>query len=105
MVMAYIMFVNPAILSFVGVPALAGQGPPFAAVQAATCLVAGMLTIAMGFTTNYPLALASGMGLNAVVAFQLIAGLKLPWPAAMGAGLDFSVFARVGVVTAVMSIF
>ena len=84
MVMAYIIFVNPAILSFVGVPALAGQGPPFAAVQAATCLVAGMLTIAMGLTSNYPLALASGMGLNAVVAFQLIAGLKLPWPAAMG---------------------
>ena len=83
-VMAYIIFVNPAILSFAGVPALAGQGPPFAAVQAATCLVAGVLTIAMGLFTNYPLALASGMGLNAVVAFQLIAGLKLPWPAAMG---------------------
>ena len=83
-VMAYIIFVNPAILSFAGVPALAGQGPPFAAVQAATCLVAGVLTITMGLFTNYPLALASGMGLNAVVAFQLIAGLKLPWPAAMG---------------------
>src|SRR5215472_7778360 len=84
MVMAYIIFVNPAILSFEGIPALAGKGPPFAAVQAATCLVAGVLTIAMGLFTNYPLALASGMGLNAVVAFQLIAGLKLPWPAAMG---------------------
>src|SRR5438093_5567786 len=84
MVMAYIIFVNPAILSFAGVPALAGQGPPFAATQAATCLVAGVLTIAMGLATNYPLALASGMGLNAVVAFQLVAGLKLPWQAAMG---------------------
>ena len=83
-VMAYIIFVNPAILSFAGVPALAGQGPPFAAVQAATCLVAAVMTIAMGLATNYPLALASGMGLNAVVAFQLVAGLKLPWPAAMG---------------------
>jgi AGZA family xanthine/uracil permease-like MFS transporter len=83
-VMAYIIFVNPAILSFAGVPALAGQGPPFSAVQAATCLVAGVLTIAMGLFANYPLALASGMGLNAVVAFQLVAGLKLPWPAAMG---------------------
>jgi adenine/guanine/hypoxanthine permease len=84
MVMAYIIFVNPAILSFSGIPALQGQGPPFAATQAATCLVAGALTIAMGLATNYPLALASGMGLNAVVAFQLIAGMKLPWQAAMG---------------------
>jgi AGZA family xanthine/uracil permease-like MFS transporter len=84
MVMAYIIFVNPAILSFSGIPALQGQGPPFAATQAATCLVAGVLTIAMGLAANYPLALASGMGLNAVVAFQLIGGMKLPWQAAMG---------------------
>src|SRR5262249_53513542 len=84
MVMAYIIFVNPAILSFAAVPALPGKGPPFAATQAATCLVAGVMTIAMGLTTNYPLALASGMGLNAAVAFQLVAGLKLPWQAAMG---------------------
>jgi adenine/guanine/hypoxanthine permease len=53
-------------------------------VQAATCLVAGIMTIAMGLASNYPLALAAGMGLNAAVAFQLIAGLKLPWQAAMG---------------------
>ena len=84
MVMAYIIFVNPAILSFAGIPPLQGQGPSFAATQAATCLVAGVLTIAMGLFTNYPLALASGMGLNAVVAFQLVAGMKLPWTAAMG---------------------
>jgi AGZA family xanthine/uracil permease-like MFS transporter len=84
MVMAYIIFVNPAILSFAGIPPLQGQGPSFAATQAATCLVAGVLTIVMGLVTNYPLALASGMGLNAVIAFQLVAGLKLPWTAAMG---------------------
>ena len=84
MVMAYIIFVNPAILSFSGIPTLQSQGAPFAATQAATCLVAGALTIAMGLAANYPLALASGMGLNAVVAFQLIAGMKLPWQAAMG---------------------
>jgi AGZA family xanthine/uracil permease-like MFS transporter len=84
MVMAYIIFVNPAILSFAGIPPLQGQGPSFAATQAATCLVAGVLTVAMGLVTNYPLALASGMGLNAVVAFQLVAGMKLPWTAAMG---------------------
>ena len=83
-VMAYIIFVNPAILSFAGVPGLEGQGPSFAATQAATCLAAGAFTIAMGLATNYPLALASGMGLNAVVAFQLVATMKLPWPTAMG---------------------
>ncbi|MFZ1060035.1 MAG: NCS2 family permease, partial [Candidatus Rokuibacteriota bacterium] len=84
MVMAYIIFVNPAILSFAGIKGLEGQGPPFAPTLAATCLVAGLATIAMGVVANYPLAVASGMGLNAVVAFQLVAGMKLPWQAAMG---------------------
>ncbi|HEV8530538.1 MAG TPA: NCS2 family permease [Methylomirabilota bacterium] len=84
MVMAYIIFVNPAILGFAGIPDLQGQGPGFAATQAATCLVAGVMTMAMGLVANYPLALASGMGLNAAVAFQLVAAMKLPWPAAMG---------------------
>jgi adenine/guanine/hypoxanthine permease len=107
MVMAYIIFVNPAILSFAAVPALAGQGAPFAGAQAATCLVAGFSTIAMGLITNYPLALASGMGLNAMVAFQLVAGLKLPWPAAMGVivleGLAITVLVLTGVREAIMS--
>ena len=84
MVMAYIIFVNPAILSFAGVKGLEGQGPGFGPTLAATCLVAGIMTALMGLATNYPLAMASGMGLNAAVAFQLVAGLKLPWPAAMG---------------------
>ncbi|HEX3247467.1 MAG TPA: NCS2 family permease [Chloroflexota bacterium] len=84
MVMAYIIFVNPAILTFASAPALQGQGPPFPATLAATCLVAALTTIAMGLYSNYPFALAPGLGLNAVVAFTLIAGLKLPWQAAMG---------------------
>ena len=84
MVMAYIIFVNPTILNFVGIKDLQGLGPGFAPTLAATCLVAGVMTIAMGVVTNYPYAVASGMGLNAVVAFQLIVGLKLPWTAAMG---------------------
>jgi len=62
MVMAYIIFVNPAILGFAGVPALQGLGPGFAATQAATCLVAGVMTILMGLVANYPLALASAWG-------------------------------------------
>jgi len=84
MVMAYIIFVNPTILNFSGIKDLQNLGPGFAPTLAATCLVAGAMTIAMGLVTNYPYAVASGMGLNAVVAFQLIVGLKLPWTAAMG---------------------
>ena len=84
MVMAYIIFVNPAILSFAGIKDLQGLGPAFAPTLAATCLVAGSMTILMGVAANYPLAIAPGMGLNAVVAFQLVVGMKLPWPAAMG---------------------
>ncbi len=76
MVMAYIIFVNPAILSFAGIPDLQAKGVPFAAAQAATCLVAGIMTIAMGLATNYPLALASGMGL-ATAAFALHFALPL----------------------------
>jgi AGZA family xanthine/uracil permease-like MFS transporter len=107
MVMAYIIFVNPAILSFAGIPPLQGQGPSFPATQAATCLVAGAMTIAMGVVTNYPLAVASGMGLNAVVAFQLIAGMKLPWTAAMGVvvleGLVITVLVLTGFREAIMN--
>lgn len=85
MVMAYIIFVNPSILSFTGFPEFQGLGPPFHPTLAATCLVAGTMTLLMGLWANYPLALAPGMGLNSVVAFQLIAGMRLPWTAAMGA--------------------
>lgn len=80
-VMAYIIFVNPSILS--GGP-LQGLGPDFNATLTATCLAAGVMSIAMGLFTNYPFALAPGLGLNAVVAFQLILQLKMPWQAAMG---------------------
>ena len=106
MVMAYIIFVNPAILSFAGVPGLTGQGPGFAPTLAAICLVAGVMTALMGLVTNYPLAMASGMGLNAVIAFQLVAGLKLPWPAAMGVitleGIIITVLVLTGFRTAVV---
>ena len=83
MVMAYIIFVNPIVLGYVGVPGLEGQGLPFAATLTVTCLTAGVLSIAMGLFTNYPFALAPGMGLNAVVAFELVAGRGLTWPQAM----------------------
>ena len=80
MVMAYIIFVNPSILSS---GPLEGAGPPFLAVAVGTALAAGILTIAMGLVTNYPFALAAGLGLNAVVAFDLILGRGLLWQEAM----------------------
>jgi AGZA family xanthine/uracil permease-like MFS transporter len=83
MVMAYIIFVNPIVLGFVGVPGLDGRGLPFAATLTVTCFTAGVLSIAMGLASGYPLALAPGMGLNAVVAFELVAGRGLTWPQAM----------------------
>jgi adenine/guanine/hypoxanthine permease len=83
MVMAYIIFVNPIVLGYVGVPSLEGKGLPFGATLTVTCLTAGVLSILMGLTSNYPLALAPGMGLNAVVAFELVAGRGLTWPQAM----------------------
>ncbi len=83
MVMAYIIFVNPLILGFAGVPGLEGKGLPFAPTLTVTCLTAGLLSIAMGLFSRYPFALAPGMGLNAVVAFDLVAGRGLTWPQAM----------------------
>ncbi len=85
-VMAYILVVNPVILNFETIPDLKklNLGPGFAPTVAMTALTAGVLTIAMGLYANRPFALAAGLGLNAVVAFQLILGNKVPWPAAMG---------------------
>src|SRR5688572_14268797 len=83
-VMSYIIFVNPQILSFAGIEGLASQGLPFNQVLAVTCLVAGVMTIAMGLYTNRAFAIAPGLGLNAVVAFSLVAGEGLSFPAAMG---------------------
>jgi adenine/guanine/hypoxanthine permease len=80
MVMAYIIFVNPSILS--GGP-LTDVGPPFLQVVVGTALAAGILTIAMGLATNYPFALAAGLGLNAVVAFDLILNRGFLWQEAM----------------------
>jgi AGZA family xanthine/uracil permease-like MFS transporter len=73
--MAYILFVNPSILAKAGVP-------PASAV-ACTALAAGVCSILMGVVANFPLALASGMGLNAIVAFQ-VAPAAGSWQAAMG---------------------
>ena len=83
-VMSYIIFLNPIILSFTGVKGLEGKGLPFNGVLTATCIVAGVMTIIMGLYTNRAYAIAPGLGLNAVVAFQLVATEGLSFPAAMG---------------------
>lgn len=73
--MAYILFANPAILGAAGVP--------FASAVACTAAAAGFCCVMMGFVANFPLALASGMGLNAIIAYQA-AGVAGSWQAAMG---------------------
>jgi adenine/guanine/hypoxanthine permease len=83
-VMSYIIFVNPTILSFLGVKGLEGKGLPFDGVLASTCLVAGAMTILMGLYTNRAYAIAPGLGLNAIVAFSLVVGAGLTFPQAMG---------------------
>ena len=81
MVMAYIIFVNPSILG--GAADSVGTVMAPAAILSLTCLTAGILTIFMGLYSNYPFALAPGMGLNAVVAFQLVGQMGLTWGQAM----------------------
>jgi adenine/guanine/hypoxanthine permease len=81
MTMAYILFLNPLILS---IPDRNGYTLPPEAVLTVTALAAGISSIAMGAFANYPFAIATGLGLNAVVAFQLVGGQQLTWPEAMG---------------------
>ena len=84
--MAYIIVLNPLILGFaqdadqqfLG----GGDAPDLASIAAATALVAGVMTILMGVVANYPLALATGLGLNAFVAFSIASGMS--WADAMG---------------------
>ncbi len=75
--MAYIIFVNPAILSKTGMP--------IAAVTAATCLCAAFGSILMGAMARYPLALAPGMGLNAYFTYTVCLKMHIPWQTALGA--------------------
>jgi AGZA family xanthine/uracil permease-like MFS transporter len=75
--MAYIIFVNPAILSETGMP--------LAAVTTSTCLCAAFGSIMMGALANYPLALAPGMGLNAYFTYTVVKGMGVHWQTALGA--------------------
>jgi AGZA family xanthine/uracil permease-like MFS transporter len=74
--MSYVLAVHPRIL--------AATGMDFRAVITVTALAAAAFTVLMGLVTNYPLALAPAMGVNAFFAYQICLGLKVPWPAALG---------------------
>jgi AGZA family xanthine/uracil permease-like MFS transporter len=91
--MAYIVVVNPLILGAAGLPV--------AGVAVATCLSAGFGSILMGVLSNYPLALAPGMGLNAYFTYTVVKGMGLPWQTALGcvflSGIAFMLLTLAGV--------
>jgi AGZA family xanthine/uracil permease-like MFS transporter len=105
--MAYIVALNPLIIGlskdadgkFLG----GGDAPNLALIAAATALIAGVLTILMGVVGNYPLALATGLGLNTFVAVGIAS--KMSWADAMGLvvleGLIITVLVLTGFRTAV----
>jgi adenine/guanine/hypoxanthine permease len=76
MTMAYIVIVNPRILSDAGMPV---DGVLFA-----TCISAALATLVMGLWANYPIALAPGMSLNAYFTYSVVIGRDIPWPTALG---------------------
>jgi AGZA family xanthine/uracil permease-like MFS transporter len=97
--MSYIVFVNPAILSAAGVPQ--------DAVIVCTALAAAVTTAAMALATNLPFALAPGLGINAIVAFDIILGRGLPWQVGMAVvvieGLIAVILVLAGLRTAIMN--
>src|SRR5436305_2146933 len=74
--MAYIVVVNPQILSKAGLPI---DGVVFA-----TCISAAAATLIMGLYANYPIALAPGMSLNAYFTYVVCLGMHVPWRTALG---------------------
>ena len=74
--MAYIIVVNPLVLG--------DAGMPVAGVAVATCVAAGFGSILMGLLSNYPLAMAPGMGLNAYFTYTVVKGMGLPWQTVLG---------------------
>ena len=76
MTMAYVVVVNPRILSEAGMPV---EGVLFA-----TCISAALATLVMGLWANYPIALAPGMSLNAYFTYSIVIGRGLPWQTALG---------------------
>jgi AGZA family xanthine/uracil permease-like MFS transporter len=94
MVMSYIIAVNPSILSFNGELTVTQ-------VATVTCLVAGIMTIAMGLYANIAIAIAPGLGINAIVAFTLVGSMGLTFPQAMGVVVAEGIIITLLVVTGV----
>ena len=90
--MAYIIFVNPAILSSAGMDK--------EALIAVTCLITAIATIIVGVFAKAPIAMAPGMGLNAFFAYSLVLGEKISWETALGvvflSGLFFLILTLLG---------
>lgn len=97
--MAYIIFVNPSILSLEGVDIAGVEHMDKQALIAVTCLVSGIATIIVGVVAKAPIAMAPGMGLNAFFAYLLISQ-KMDWRTALGAvflsGLLFLILTLLG---------
>ncbi len=91
--MAYIVVVNPQILSQAGMPA---DGVVFA-----TCISAAVATLVMGLYANYPIALAPGMSLNAYFTYSVCLGMHVPWRTALGVIFFSGVFFLILTVTRV----
>ena len=81
--MAYILFVNPNILSLNAVEGV--YGIPQGAAFVATALTAAIGTLVMGVYAKYPIGVAPGMGVNSFFAFTLVAGMGIPWQTALAA--------------------
>ena len=75
--MAYIIFVQPAVLG--------AAGMDFGAVLTATCLSTAFATALMALLANYPIAVAPAMGHNFFFAYSVVIGMKVPWRVALGA--------------------
>jgi AGZA family xanthine/uracil permease-like MFS transporter len=90
--MAYIVFVQPAVLS--------AAGMDFGAVLVATCLATAFATTLMALMANYPIAVAPAMGHNFFFAYSVVVAMHVPWPIALGAvaiaGIVFVLTAGIG---------
>ena len=95
MVMSYIIFVNPATLN------MDGGGLDIKQVATVTCLVAGIMSIAMGLYTNRAVAIAPGLGINAIVAYTLVGSMGLTFPEAMGVVVTQGLIVTLLVITGV----
>ena len=99
MALSYIIFIQPALLSIVGMDS--------GAVMVATCLSSAGATILIAFLANYPVALAPGMGINAYFVFNVCQDMNVPWEEALGivfiSGMLFIILSFIGLRAAIMN--